>query len=306
MRQDIYEEVTASIVAALEAGERPWAPRWSGMNANPMRLPERWNGASYNGINILLLWSAAQRHGYAAPRWLTFKQALNLGGNVRKGEKSSRVVFAGAVEREREGEGGTTTTTRIPFLKTYAVFNAEQCEGLPADFTPAPPVSQIEASARLQECDTFFANTGASVAEKDLGGAFYSPADDAITLPPFVTFRNPAIYYATLAHETVHWTGHKSRLDRRFDGGQRFGGEACAMEELVAELGAAFLCAGFGIVAETRVDHAAYVASWLKALKSDKRAIFTAASAASRAANYLLGLQPGAIATAPADEMADA
>lgn len=300
MRQDIYQEVTNSIIAALEAGARPWSPAWSGAS-DRLQLPLRWNGQPYKGVNVLVLWLAGQTRN--SPRWLTFKQALELGGNVRKGEKSSRVVYVGAVEREREGASGHAETTRVPFLKSYAVFNADQCDGLPAEFQPAPAPTVIEDAARLRECEAFFAQVGASVHERG-NQAYYRPATDEIAMPPFATFNSPAAFYSVLSHEHIHWTGAKSRLDRSFDGSKRFGGDAYAMEELVAELGAAFLCAGFGLVADTRDDHAGYLDHWLQVLRADNRAIFTAAAHAQRAVDYLLSLQPGAAVAA--DEAAPA
>jgi antirestriction protein ArdC len=292
MRQDIYSEITASIITALETGVRPWAPGWAGAGGGRFAMPLRHNGTPYRGINVLMLWMATERAGYSAPRWLTFKQALELGGAVRKGEKSSKVIFAGNIERE--GEGGETSS--IFFQKPYAVFNAEQCDGLPADFAPPPPVSVIEDDARLHECEAFFAGLGASIKEQGTS-AFYRPATDEITVPPFVAFNSPAAFYSTLAHECVHWTGHKSRLDRQLGG--RFGSNAYAAEELIAELGAAFLCGGFGFHAETREDHAGYLAHWIDVMRADSRAIFTAAAAAQKAADYLLALRQGE-APAPA------
>lgn len=281
MRQDIYQEITASIIAALEEGTRPWAAQWAGGG-----LPLRHNGVAYRGINNLLLTWEAQKRGYAAPRWLTFKQALELGGNVRKGEKSSRVIKAGNIERE----GADGETASIFYMKAYSVFNAEQCDGLPPEFAAPLPATPLENERRMTECEEFFAGLGASIRERG-GAAFYSPADDVVTMPPFVTFNRPEGFYSVLAHECVHWTGHKSRLDRQLGG--RFGSQAYAAEELIAEMGAAFICGGFGFHAETRDDHAAYLASWIKVLRADSRAIFTAASAAQKAADFLLALRQG-------------
>lgn len=281
MRQDIYQEITNSIVAALEAGTPPWAAQWAGGG-----LPLRHNGVAYRGINTLLLMHAAQLRGYAAPRWVTFKQALELGGNVRKGEKSSRVVKAGNIERE----GADGETSSVFYMKAYAVFNAEQCEGLPPEFDAPMPATPLEQGQRMNECEEFFAGLGATIKEQG-AAAFYSPADDAVTMPTFASFNSPAAFYSVLAHECVHWTGHKSRLDRQL--GNRFGSSAYAAEELIAEMGAAFICGGFGFHADRRDDHAAYLASWVKVLRADSRAIFTAASAAQKAADYLLALRQG-------------
>ena len=291
-RTTLYDEVTASIVAALEAGAAPWSASWTG-NAAPLAMPLRHNGIEYKGINTLILWLTAQDRGYGAPRWLTFKQALELGGNVRKGEKGSKIVYYGAMERERDNaKTGDSETQRIPFLKSYAVFNAEQCEGLPSDFCPASIAPASDEAGRLADAETFFANIGAKRIEAS-NRAFYSPSADQITLPPFATFNTPAAFYSVQAHEHIHWTMTAGRCDRNTAKGNRFGDDAYAMEELVAELGAAFVCAQLGIVNETRDDHAAYLSAWLSVLKKDSRAIFTVAAAASKAANYLASLQPG-------------
>lgn len=281
MRQEIYQEITNSIVAALEAGTRPWAAQWDRGG-----LPLRHNGVAYRGINTLLLIHAAQLRGYAAPRWLTFKQALELGGAVRKGEKSSRVVKAGNIERE----GADGETSSVFYMTAYAVFNAEQCDGLPPEFAAPRPATALEEGRRMVECEEFFAELGASIQEQG-AAAFYNPAADAVTIPPFASFNSPAGFYSVLAHECIHWTGHKSRLDRNL--ANRFGSSAYAAEELIAEMGAAFICGGFGFHADTRDDHAAYLASWIKVLRADSRAIFTAASAAQKAADYLLALRQG-------------
>jgi antirestriction protein ArdC len=228
--------------------------------------------------------------GYAAPIWMTFKQALELGGHVRKGEKGSLVVYASSITRtETHADTGEESERDIPFLKGYTVFNVEQVEDLPAHYY-APATPRLDPVARMASVEAFFAATGASISH---GGnmAFYSPSQDRIQMPPFEAFRDAESYYATLAHETTHWTRHESRLNRDF-GRKRWGDEGYAMEELVAELGSAFLCADLGLTPAVREDHASYVASWIKALKDDKRAIFTAASHAQRAADFLNGMQP--------------
>lgn len=285
-RDDLYASVTASIVEAIEAGTRPWAPRWDrGAGAGFGALPLRSTGEAYRGVNVLLLWGTAMAKGYQQPRWMTFKQALELGAAVRKGEKGARVVKAGRLTRDA-GEGQTgdeNGQVHIPFLKGYTVFNVEQIDGLGADWfeaaAPALPEPERDAAA-----EAFFAATGARVQH---GGAVacYVPSTDQIHMPPLAAFTDLEAYYATLAHEFVHWTGHGSRLDRA--GGKRFADRGYAFEELVAEIGAAFVCASLGLSAEPRADHASYVGSWLKALKNEPRAIFTAASAAQAAADYL-------------------
>jgi antirestriction protein ArdC len=293
VNSDIYQRVTAQIVASLEQGVRPWLKPWNAEHAaGRITRPLRGNGVPYQGINVLMLWGAAVERGYAAPIWMTFKQALELGGCVRKGEKGSQVVYASTFSRtETDGESGEESERDIPFLKGYTVFNVEQIDGLPAHFT-APAEPPLDPVQRIAHAERFFGATGATVRH---GGnqACYSVASDFVQMPFFETFRDAESYYATLAHELTHWTRHPSRLDRTF-GRKRFGDEGYAMEELVAELGAAFLSADLGLTPEPREDHAAYIGHWLNVLKNDKRAIFTAASHAQRAADFLSNLSPAA------------
>jgi antirestriction protein ArdC len=289
-KQDVYTRVTRKIIADLERGALTWLQPWqAGHPAGSVSRPLRANGKPYRGVNVLMLWAAAMERGYCCPIWLTYKQARELGGQVRKGETGSLVVYAATFTRTETGEDGEARDVDIPFMKGYTVFNAEQVDGLPGHFY-APPAPVRHEMARLEAVERFFAATPAAIHH---GGdmAFYHPANDAIQMPPFPAFRDPESYYATLAHEMTHWTRHPSRLNRDF-GRQRFGDAGYAMEELVAEIGAAFLCADLGITPETREDHAAYIASWLKVLKEDKRAIFTAASHAQRAVDHLHQYQP--------------
>lgn len=288
MKTDIYQRVTDQIIASLEAGIRPWLKPWSGEHAaGRITRPLRGNGIPYRGINILMLWGATMEKGYSAPIWMTFKQALDLGGAVRKGERGSLVVYASTFSRTEADEStGEESERDIPFLKGYTVFNVEQIDGLPAHFL-APAAPRIDPVQRIDHAERFFAATGATVRH---GGdrAFYSIGPDHVQMPHFEAFRDAESYYATLAHELTHWTRHPSRLAREF-GRKRFGDEGYAMEELVAELGAAFLSADLDLTPEPRPDHAAYIANWLTVLKNDRRAIFTAASYAQRAADFLSG-----------------
>ncbi len=289
-RTDIYTRITDQIVAELENGVRPWLKPWNAEHAaGRITRPLRHNGIPYQGINVVMLWSAAVAAGYAAPIWMTFKQAKELGAHVRKGEKGSLVVYANTITRtETDAETGEEEEQAIPFMKGYTVFNVEQVEGLPAQFY-APAEPRLDPVQRIDHAEEFFAATKADIRH---GGnqAYYSVTHDHVQMPPFETFKDAESYYATLAHECTHWTRHPSRLERDF-GRKRWGDEGYAMEELVAELGAAFLSADLDLTPEPREDHAAYIASWLKVLKDDKRAIFTAASHAQRAADFLNGLQ---------------
>lgn len=291
MRTDVYERITAQIVADLEQGVRPWHKPWNAEHAaGRITRPLRSNGIPYRGINVLVLWAASVAAGYAAPIWITFKQAQELGGHVRKGERGSTVVYASTFSRtETDPDTGAEEERDIPFLKGYTVFNVEQVEGLPEHFygRPAPRLDPVQ---RIASAEAFFAATGAIIRHGG-GMAAYSTADDIIRMPLFEAFRDAESYYATLAHEATHWTKHPDRLGRDL-GRKRWGDEGYAMEELVAELGAAFLCADLDLIPTTRAEHASYIASWLKVLKGDSRAIFTAAAHAQRAAEYLHALQP--------------
>jgi antirestriction protein ArdC len=290
MKADVYERVTAGIVAELEKGVRPWLKPWNAEHAaGRISRPLRHSGVPYQGINVIMLWSAAMAQGFAAPIWMTFKQAQEMGAHVRKGEKGNLVVYADRIRRTEKDEAtGEEQERDIPFMKGYTVFNVEQIEGLPAQFY-APAEQRLDPVQRIAHAEDFFAALRADIRH---GGnqAYYSMGSDHVQMPPFETFRDAESYYATLAHECTHWTRHPSRLERDF-GRKRWGDEGYAMEELVAELASAFLSADLDLTPETRPDHAAYIASWLKVLKDDKRAIFTAASHAQRAADFLHGLQ---------------
>jgi antirestriction protein ArdC len=292
MKQDVYSKITNQIAADLEKGVRPWLKPWNAEHAEGRIMrPLRANRIPYRGINVVMLWSAAMAKGYAAPQWMTFKQALELNAHVRKGEQGSLVVYASKITRTETDTGtGEESERDIPFMKGYTVFNVEQIEGLPASFYPKP-APRSEELLRIERAEAFFAATKAVVRHSGTQ-AYYSISSDHVQMPPLEIFRDAESYYATLAHETTHWTRHGSRLNREF-GRKRFGDEGYAMEELVAELGSAFLCADLELTPELRDDHASYLASWLKVLKDDPRAIFTAASHAQRAADYLNDLQSG-------------
>ena len=302
--RDCYSRITNKIIADLEQGVRPWMRPWNAEHAaGRITRPLRHNGIPYKGINVVMLWSASVAKGYACPIWLTFKQALELGGNVRKGETGELVVYADRITRTETDAKGEETERAIPFLKGYTVFNAEQCDGLPAHYTAKAEPPALTPLQRIEAADRFFAATGADIRH---GGtrAFYAEGPDYVQMPPFETFRDAESHAATLAHELTHWTKHDQRLARDF-GRQRPGDEGYAKEELVAELGAAFLCADLGITPEVRPDHAAYIASWLTVLKDDKRFVFTAAGHAQRAADFLHSRQPRQVDTEAAEAEAE-
>ena len=293
-RSDVYTRITERIVEDLEQGVRPWVKPWSATNTQGrITRPLRHNGLPYSGMNVLLLWSEGMARGFASPMWMTFKQALELGGAVRKGETGSTVVFASRLTKSEADGNGNEVDREIPFLKAYNVFNIEQIEGLPDSYYERPATT-IDPLERIEHADRFFCNTGAVIRH---GGnqAYYSPVMDYIQMPPFETFRDVAAYVATLSHEVVHWTAHSSRVGRDLSRYAKDRSER-AREELIAELGSCFLCADLGIAPELepRPDHAAYLQSWLKVLSDDKRAIFQAAAHAQRAVGYLHDLQGAA------------
>ena len=287
MAFDLYQHVTDTIIASIEAGTPAWRKPWTG-NAGGAIFPRRANGEPYRGINVLMLWLTATEKGYRAAHWFTYRQAQEAGGQVRKGEKSATVVKYGTFERDDEsGEN----SRKIPYLKAYRVFNAEQIDGLPAEFygTPADAPRDLGTTAD-RALDAFFAATGAEIRTSDDPRAYYNPVEDFIHMPPIATFHRVGGYYATLAHEATHWTGHTSRLDRL---GRFTGRKAYAFEELIAEIGNCMVCASLGLTPDFD-QSAAYVKSWLRALQDDKRAIFKAASEAQKAADLLMQAQPQA------------
>ena len=290
-RIDLYTRVTNTILADLEHGVRPWLKPWNAEHAaGRITRPLRAGGQPYRGINVLMLLMAAMSQNFAAPIWMTFNQAKELGANVKKDSKGSLVVYSDRIIRTETSEDGGENERDIYFMKGYTVFNVEQIEGLPPHFyaTTSPPADPVQ---RIAIADQFFANTRADIRH---GGnhAYYAAQGDHVQMPPFEFFKDAESYCSTLAHELTHWTKHPSRLDRDF-GHVKFGDAGYAREELVAEIGAAFLCCDLGITPEPRDDHAAYLDNWLKVLKADNRAIFQAASHAQRAVDYLHGIQPG-------------
>lgn len=286
-RADLYQAVTDAIVAELELGLKPWKRPWRTAGAG---LPLRHNGQPYRGINTLVLWMAMTARGYTSPYFMTYRQAQELGGHVRKGERATTVTYTDTLRRVEETEQGEEAERRIWFLKSYAVFNACQIEGLPERFHPTSNPAPAAPVERIAHAEAFFAHTGADIRP---GGqrAFYTPNLDYIRMPAMADFIGPEAYYATLAHEMGHWTGHPSRLNRETII-RRHSEEARAVEEILAELTAAFTCASLGLDHDLRQDSTAYIGSWLRVLASDKRFIFVAAAHAQRACDHLWSLQP--------------
>ena len=288
-RASLYDEVTAKIIAQLEAGCFPWAQPWSSAAAVPGLPRNAVSGRPYSGVNVLILWGAVIEGCYPSQDWLTFRQALAAGGCVHKGEKGQTIFYADCFTPEdgrKQVEGEAVRS--IPFLKRFVVFNAAQCEGLPQRLTAdPPPLPEHEQHAAAEEL------IAASGADFRIAGAraFYDVTRDYVQVPPQPAFTHQIDFYRTALHELGHWTGSAARLGRDQSG--RFGTALYAREELCAELASAFLCAALGIVPTVR--HADYLANWLAVLRADSRAIFKAASQASKAADYLLALsQPEA------------
>jgi antirestriction protein ArdC len=286
-RNSLYEEITGKIIAELEQGRVPWVQPWANVGA-PLGLPRNAaTGRPYSGINILILWCAVAERGFTAQNWLTFRQALKLGAHVKKGEKGTTVVYADRFvpfrERTRAAEAGDEPEA-IPFLKRFTVFNADQCEDLPADI--ASPPEPLAENLVLPQAEALIRATGADLR---IGGnrAFYVPSADYIQVPPPSSYFEPINWHRTVCHELGHWSGAPHRLNRELSGG--FGSSSYAREELVAEISGAFVCAALSIVPTVR--HSDYLANWLDVLREDNRAIIRAASAASKAADYLLAFR---------------
>jgi antirestriction protein ArdC len=277
VKRDLYNEVSERILAELQRGALPWIKPWSatpGQNVPQNAVTNR----PYSGCNVILLW-LARDHDWSAPRFVTFKQAIEAGGNVRKGEHGTKVYFV--KHQVKEGDGTETETRLVPMLREFTVFNVSQCDGLPDSITRGKPMRVRNPDTRDALADAFLRATGADIREGS--EAFFVPSQNFISVPAFEAFKGADHFYGTAFHELTHWTGHKARLDR--DLKNRFGSRTYAAEELVAELGAAFLCAEFGFDGDVR--HAGYIGNWIDLLKTDKRAFFTACSKASKEVRFV-------------------
>ncbi len=283
-RQSLYAEVTSRIIAELEAGRLPWVQPWDASRCACSMPSNAVSGRGYSGINMLILWAAGVEQGFTSQRWLTYRQAEQAGGHVRRGEKGTVICYADRFTPRDEADKAQSEDREartVAFLKRFIVFDLDQCEGLPEALkslqVSADPIVAVEA------VDAIIRASGADVR---IGGgeAYYSPVQDYVAVPPQAAFHEPINWYRTALHELGHWTGHASRLGRDQSG--KFGSAAYAREELVAEMASAFACASLGIVPTKR--HADYVGAWLQVLRADEKAIFRAASAASKAADFLL------------------
>ncbi|MDH4858463.1 DUF1738 domain-containing protein [Pseudomonas sp. BN505] len=298
---DIYLDVTNKIVSALSQGVIPWIKPWttSGSSADAPFPINAITRRPYAGINIPLLWAEARLRGYRQDRWLTYNQARKAGGHVRKGEQSTLAVLYKPMSKEAHDEDGQVVRdeqgnvkmVQFALLRTHCLFNIEQTEGLPNEEQPRNESMDSTAFIDHAPAEQLLIASGASIEHRYGDDAFYLPIRDLIQLPTKAQFVDVGSYYATALHELTHWSGHHARLNREgITGGHGFGSAAYAFEELVAEMGAAFLCALTGTQGELR--HEEYLASWLKILKEDKRAIFRASGQAREASEYLLALLP--------------
>ena len=290
-RRDAYADITNQIIAAIEGGagepQMPWhTPGFAIIE--PINVA---SGKPYNGVNVIALWAMAEVNGYTSGLWGTYRQWAEKGAQVKKGEKASRIVFFKELRSDNEADSEGAEARRKMFARSSAVFNVAQVEG----FEENPADIEVQA---IEPCERAEQIIAASKAKIVIEGhrAFYRPGTDTITMPARERFTGTETmdasegWYATLLHELTHWSGAKHRLDRSF--AERFGKDAYAMEELVAEIGAAFLCARLGVTLEPRPDHAQYIGHWLKVMKGDAKAIFTAASHASKAANFIMEFEP--------------
>ena len=269
---EIYSEITDAIVEALKSGVRPWECCYR------FGLPTRANGETYQGINILQLWMKSSVHGYNSSTWMTFKQAKEVGANVKRGEKGARVIYYKSLEKDNPDNSEEPIV--VPMLKSYMVFNLDQIENLPEKFTVTNEENQNQPIATAEAFFDALPTTVKSIT----GVPCFVPAKDEIRMPSINHFKNEQVYYATYGHECVHWTGHKKRLDRFGDSSKK----AYAFEELIAEIGSAFLLPQMGIEPLIDEEHAPYISGFIKVLEDDPKAIFRAASQAQKATNYLL------------------
>jgi len=280
---DINQIITDKIINLLERGTVKTGARWAGSNTTGLPVNAK-TGERYHGINVLVLWAEMADKSYASSRWLTYKQAADMGANVRKGEKSVMCVYYKTIGKRDEAKAADEQETYF-MAKPFWLFNVAQIDSLRADLTAIDSATAAKSFNPHQEAEQLLLNSKASI-HYGFDSAYYSPSADKICLPARERFTTESNFYATALHELTHWTGSESRLNRSF--GKRFGDDAYAFEELVAELGAAFTVGQLGMIDATIEAHADYIQSWIKVLKNDKKAIFTAASQAAKASDFIL------------------
>ncbi len=290
-RADVYTRITAEIIAAIETGPGTWRLPWHHDGSSIVRPTNVASSRSYRGINRLALWVASMAAGYTSGTWGTYRAWKSVGAQVRKGERATTVVFW---KKFQSGSGASAPDSEDSdrsrfFARAFAVFNVRQVDGYVAPSVATPVLPETD---RIPEAEAFIGNLGIKTA---FGGpdAYYMPSTDTVHMPDFAAFRDAVSFYGTWVHENGHASGAKRRLDRDLSG--RFGSEAYAAEECCVEILSGLILADLGIAHHPRPDHAAYIASWLKVLKSDPRAIFTAASKAQQAADWMHAQQPRAV-----------
>jgi antirestriction protein ArdC len=283
---DVYARVTDAIINAIEQGVGKYRMPWTVRQDKGFSPISVGSAKPYRGINTLVLWAESQSKGYGSALWGTYQQWQELGGQVRQGEHGSPVVYWGTYEKQSSADDDDEKSQRSLFAKGYTVFNIEQVDGCKLPKRLEPKLSHNE---RIAQAEAFFAGVGVEVRDGGNQAFYKSSTPEAVYMPGFDQFPDRVDYYSVLAHETTHWTSHVSRCDRQL--GKRFGDDAYAVEELIAELGSAYTMARLELELSPREDHAQYIGSWLRVLKSDKRAIFTAASKAQQAADYLNNVQ---------------
>jgi len=289
--------ITDAIIARLEQGVSPWRKTWAATGPGITR-PLRACGLPYKGINVIYLWAVAEARGYASSTWMTYRQAQEFGGQVRKGERGTLAVFYKAYNAKETDAGGDEASAIRRVMRSYSVFNVDQIDNLPERFTAVPPPRGAFDDSHRAEIDAFITATGARIV---YGGdvACYIPDIDTIRMPHATSFEDYASFGATTAHELTHWTAAPTRLDRDLQG--RFGDDKYAAEELIAELGSCLLGADLGLPVGHLDNHASYIDHWLKILRCDERALLTASAKAEKAATYLLRLTGRAGADAADD-----
>lgn len=292
----LFHRITNQFIDALKKGAPPWTKPWSDANQYSDRPVNAITERKYTGVNVTILWSSAVCHGFICDRWLTFNQVNAAGGRVKRGQKGTVAVLYRDIEVPRkDSEGATLTdengqhqTDTIKLIRGFTLFNVEQCVGLPSIVTQGPPISDRKPAWKIhEEAEKLLTSNNVDI-RYDNDAALYLPKEDCIQMPPKCVFSNEADYYSTLMHELTHWTGHSSRLNR--PGITTLSGidsTEYAFEEMVAEIGSAFLCAEFRIVGD--MNHDSYILSWVEVLENDPKAIFNSSAQAWKARNFLLG-----------------
>ena len=293
--QHLYQKITSQFIEALKTGAPPWVKPWDDVEHRPVRPRNAYTERKYSGVNVTILWTAATTKGFKTDRWLTFNQTMKAGGKVKKGEKGTVAILYRDIDICRKDENGKKIIDEdgeyvkdtIKYIRGFTLFNVEQCEGLADKFTTGNPKHEDSPEWNSHEEVDALLNKIKVLVRHDSSQAAYYPKDDVIRMPKKNAFRTDSCYYSTLLHELIHWTGHQSRLNRPgIAKPYSVNKSSYAFEELIAEIGSAFLCAEFGIQCDFR--HEAYVLSWITELENDTKAIFETSALAWKARNYII------------------